>query len=142
MTRQVTVLILFAALIAAGILSASQEDDQRSVQTGVYSDKQAASGEELFTQACMACHQPAEFREGGYMAGWTGSTANDFLELVRTTMPEDNPGRLRRREYVDIIAYFFKMAGLPSGAEDMKPGDLKTILIEGPFGASADGPDN
>ena len=54
-------------------------------------------------QTCIVCHQPEEFSRGGYMSGWTGATTDELFEVIRTTMPEDSPGRLDRDEYVDVI---------------------------------------
>lgn len=139
MTRQVLVLVSCAALGATTVLSAPQEgeDEQRSVQVGVYSEEQAVSGEEVYAEACLVCHQPEEFSVGGYMEGWVGRNAHDFLEVIRTTMPEDNPGRLKRREYIELVAYLFKMNGLPVGDEPLRARDLKLVIIEGPFGRSS-----
>jgi quinoprotein glucose dehydrogenase len=110
------------------------QEEATSVQSGVYSKEQAERGEQLFGEACLVCHQPEEFAIGGYMDGWSGMSADDFVEFVRSTMPEDNPGRLKRQEYIDIIAFFFQQNGLPAGESEMERAALKNIQIEGPFG--------
>ncbi len=78
-------------------LSLAAQDETTTVQSGVYSQKQAERGEQLFGEACMVCHQPEEFAAGGYMDGWSGMNVNDMVEFIRSTMPEDNPGRLKRQ---------------------------------------------
>ena len=124
---------IFAVIVAVAQMLTAQ-DGPTSVQDGVYSDDQAGRGEKFFGEACMVCHQPEEFSDGGYMEGWSEQSVNDFVEFVRSTMPEDNPGRLRRQEYIDIIAYFFKLNGLPSGENDLERKSLRSIQIEGPYG--------
>ena len=115
-------------------LSLSAQDEATSVQSGVYSQEQAERGEQLFGEACMVCHQPEEFADGGYMDGWSGMNVNDLVEFIRSTMPEDNPGRLKRQEYIDIVAFLFQQNGLHAGETEMIRKELKKIHIEGPFG--------
>ena len=115
-------------------LSLSAQDGTTSVQSGVYSQEQAERGERLFNEACMVCHQPEEFADGGYMDGWSGMNVNDLVEFIRSTMPEDNPGRLKRKEYIDIVAFLFQQNGLPAGETEMVRNGLKNIHIEGPYG--------
>lgn len=128
---------LFVALVlAAAVLPVLGQDDgdgPRSVQAGVYSTEQAARGEKLFGERCLVCHQPEEFGAGVYLEGWSGQTADAFLELIRATMPEDNPGSLERREYADIIAYLFQLNGLPAGEAEMEASSLRNVKIEGPY---------
>ena len=139
MKRLLCVLSLFGVIVAvAQVLTA--QDGPTSVQTGVYTDAQAERGEKLFGEACIVCHQPEEFSDGGYMEGWSGQSVNDFVAFVRSTMPEDNPGRLKRREYIDIIAYFFKLNGLPTGENDLERKALRGIQIEGPYGDASQDP--
>ena len=132
MKRLFSFLSVFAVIVVAQVLTA--QDGPTSVQAGVYTDAQAERGEKFFGESCMVCHQPEEFSDGGYMEGWSGQSVNDFVEFVRSTMPEDNPGRLKRREYVDIISYFFKLNGLPNGETELEPKSLRGIQIEGPYG--------
>jgi len=133
MKRLFCFLSVLAVIVAAAQVLTAQ-DGPTSVQAGVYTDAQAERGEKFFGEACMVCHQPEEFSDGGYLEGWSGQNVNDFVEFVRSTMPEDNPGRLKRREYIDIIAYFFKLNGLPTGETELDRKSLRQIQIEGPYG--------
>ncbi len=135
MKRMTLCLGLVGLLAMAWSISAQEE--ATTVQSGVFSEEQAGRGEQLFGEACLVCHQPEEFATGGYMDGWSGMSVNDFVEFVRSTMPEDNPGRLKREEYIDIIAFVFQQNGLPAGETEMERAGLKDIQIEGPFGESA-----
>src|SRR3990172_11031692 len=110
-----------------------QEEKTRSVQSGVYTEEQAARGAKIYRETCLSCHQPGEFGDGAYMDGWSGQTAHDMIELIRATMPQDNPGSLKRKEYVDVVACFFRLNGLPAGDAEMDVSSVKQIRIEGPY---------
>jgi hypothetical protein len=47
-------------------------------------------------------------------------------------MPVDNPGRLSREQYTDIVAYLFKLNRLPPGDRPLPADDegLKQVRIE------------
>jgi hypothetical protein len=66
-----------------------------------------------------------------FWMNWETYSANNLVEQVRTTMPEDNPGSLMRQEYVDIVAYILKtnevpfMGDLPMDAEGLKKVTIK-----------------
>ncbi len=125
-----TYLISFVAIAVA--LAVGQEG--RSVQTGVYTAKQAERGLKVYDEACGECHDPAEF-SAAYMEGWVGQTAYAFIESIAETMPLESPGGLKPQEFVDLVAFLFKFNGLPEGETKMVDKNVKEILIEGPFSA-------
>ena len=136
--KKTTICMTFLGGVFAIAWSLSAQDEATSVQSGVYSQEQAVRGEQLFGEACLVCHQPEEFADGGYMDGWSGMSVNDMVEFIRSTMPEDNPGRLKRQEYIDIVAFLFQQNGLPAGETEMVREKLKNIHIEGPYGAPSE----
>ncbi len=115
-----------------------QEEETRSVQSGVYTEAQAERGAAVFEETCVSCHEPGEFGDGAYLDGWSGQTAHDMIELIRATMPQDNPGSLKRIEYVAVVAYLFRLNGLPAGDAEMDASSVKRIRIEGPYGPRLD----
>jgi hypothetical protein len=56
-----------------------------------------------------------------------------MIEHIRATMPQDNPGSLKRTEYIAVVAYLFRMNGLPAGDAEMDVNSVKQIRIEGPY---------
>src|SRR5258707_9543042 len=82
---------------------------------------QQARGKALYNDKCASCHQ--ESLKGStetppltgdmFWGNWETYTANNLVEQVRSTMPEDNPGSLMRQEYVDIVAYILKVNQVP-----------------------------
>ncbi len=130
---------LSGILLTSVLYAAAQEETEtRSVQSGVYTEEQADRGAKVFEETCVSCHEPAEFGDGAYIDGWSGQTAHDLIELIRSTMPQDNPGSLKRKDYVDVAAYFFRMNGLPTGDAEMDANSVKGIRIEGPYHPGGD----
>ncbi len=102
-----------------------------STLSGVYSDQQAGRGETIYRTTCMACHDNADHTGAAFRQNWETRTAFDLFETIRTTMPNDDPGKLPRDDYANIVAYLFKMNNMPSGKKPL-PSDstaLKQIVI-------------
>jgi mono/diheme cytochrome c family protein len=92
-----------------------EETGAVTVLDGVYTDEQAERGEELAQANCMACHSAGEWSNGRYIGLWDGRSVADLFENLEGTMPYDEPGRLTRQEYSDVIAYIFSLGDLPAG---------------------------
>ncbi len=103
----------------------------RSVQDSVYTEEQARRGEELMEDVCGACHM-ADWFTGTFLQSWAGTKVSALYEVIRTTMPEDRPGALKRQQYADVLAYIFELNGLPPGQDELAAtkGALGEILIE------------
>lgn len=127
--------LLLTGLILAAVsaFASTQDDEKQSIQAGVYTKEQAEQGRTLFTEVCEACHHPDEFSGAGYMESWSGQAVGDFVELMRSTMPQDTPGRLQSSEYIAIAAYLFQLNGVPEGEKEMERAALGNLRIEGPF---------
>ncbi len=130
-------LIGTGSILLTVLLAMAQEEEMRSVQSGVFTAEQAERGSHSFQGTCQDCHEPEEFSDGAYMDGWSGQTAGDMIDQIRSTMPQDNPGSLKRKDYVDIAAYLFQLNALPTGDTEMDVDNAKKILIEGPYGSSS-----
>ena len=126
-----------AAILAVAGLGAAAD---ASVWDGVYTAEQTRRGETAYLSACASCHGTA--LEGGDMtpalvggvftSNWNDLTVGDLFERIRTTMPLDNPGRLSRQQYADVIAFMLKANGWPAGTGDLTSdlAALKQIRIE------------
>ena len=139
MTRTILplpVAVLLLVTSAAGTAWAQQPtggpDSALSTLRGVYSDAQAVRGESTYRANCTSCHATSAYTGAPFARAWGGRTAFDLFELIRTTMPNDNPGRLSRSEYAEIVAYLFKLNGFPPGEQALPNDDdgLKRIRIE------------
>jgi glycine/D-amino acid oxidase-like deaminating enzyme len=99
--------------------------------TGVYSQGQARKGAETYTRYCSACHAPAAHSGEAFQSTWGGRSAFELFDYLRTTMPDDNPGRLSRGQYTDIVAYLLQLNGMPAGPRRLSddPKQLELIRI-------------
>jgi len=127
-------------ILASVALAAVNQDTQRSVWDGVYTEEQAKRGEVAFVQACSNCHgrtlegadmTPA-LTGGAFMANWDGLTVGDLFDRIRISMPADRPGSLSRQENVDVVAFILRFNQFPSGKEELprEIQTLKTIAIK------------
>lgn len=119
-------------MVALAVLAQQPDSATRTTLQGAYTTDQARSGATVFTQVCADCHAQARFRDSAFLNGWKGRSVRDLFELIRTQMPQDNPGGLRRAEYADVLAYIFELQGLPAGASALPSDDaaLRRIRIE------------
>ena len=118
----------FAGLSAQGGAAAPAGDQQ-------------ARGKAVYLDKCASCHQ--ESLKGStetppltgdmFWGNWETYNANNLVEQIRSTMPEDNPGSLTRQQYVDIVAYILKFNAVAfTGDLSMDAEELKKITIKKP----------
>lgn len=84
-----------------------------SVWDGVYTETQADQGEQLAVAVCFVCHVTQEWR--GLARAWSGRPLGELYQLIRRTMPNDDPGSLSREEYAAVVAYILKLNGAVAG---------------------------
>jgi S-disulfanyl-L-cysteine oxidoreductase SoxD len=125
-------ILLLVGGAGTGAAQSSDTTPMKSVQSGAYTAAQARSGEAVFSRVCAQCHAVAQFKDVAFQHSWAGRTARDLFELIRTQMPQDNPGTLRRDEYVAVLAYLFELSGYPPGTASLSGDDaaLRRVLIE------------
>lgn len=108
----------------------------RSVAGGVFSEAQAARGEDLYQQNCSACHDAGNYSGQALQAKWGSYNLGDIYGDISLTMPPANPGGLGADEYASIIAYLLRESGYQPGDEDvLLPGDsfqLQRYVIDIP----------
>jgi S-disulfanyl-L-cysteine oxidoreductase SoxD len=125
-------MIAATAPVAAAQQPSAAVTDTPSASRGAYTEAQAARGESTYRASCTSCHATSAYVGDAFVRAWAGRTAFDLFELIRTTMPNDNPGRLSRQEYADIVAYMFKLNRFPPGERPLPTDDegLKQVRIE------------
>lgn len=125
-----------AAVCAAATAAPAQEPGQNGVALstlqGAFTEAQARKGEEVYRRYCIECHTPAAYVGAAFRNAWTGRTVFDLFELIRTTMPNDRPGKLGRGQYAEIVAYLLHLNGLPAGEKKLPSNEdgLKQIRID------------
>lgn len=100
----------------------------RSVVSGVFNTEQVARGRAGHRAQCASCHGAEAYSGESFEKAWKGQTVFDLMELIRTTMPNDNPGNLPLNEYVDIVAYILNLNGYPPGEAEL-PADVEALKL-------------
>ena len=121
-----------ALLITVGATPAfSAARPARTTRDRIYTAEQAERGKEVYKKSCAPCHA-LDFYSGHTMKSWDGGSLSDLYAAISTLMPQANPGSLKRREYLDILAYILSLNGMPAGGEELPAGaaDLKPIRIK------------
>ena len=102
---------------------------------------QQTRGKALYNDKCASCHQESlkgttetpPLTGDTFWMNWETYTANNLVEQVRSTMPEDNPGSMTRQEYVDVVAYILKTNQVAyDGDLPMDADSLKKVTIKKP----------
>ena len=130
-------IVIAAALLVA---LATAQEATRSVWDGVFTQEQADRGRPLYNQHCASCH--ADTLTGGemspplvggeFMSNWNGLTLSELFERIRTSMPQNNPGKLSREVNADITAYILSVNKFPTGKTELPHSAefLRDIRIE------------
>ncbi len=96
---------------------------------------QAHSGAVVYANVCVTCHgERFEGKDGPPLAGPDNAladyrTVRRLYEYVSGFMPDDDPGSLSEREYLDVLAFILQVNGLnpnglivsPSTLDDFPP---------------------
>lgn len=106
----------------------------KGLSIGAFSDEQARRGQVTYAARCTSCHAASTYTGPSFARAWVERTVFDLYDLIRTRMPDDNPGSLSAREYVDVVAYIFSLNGYPLGKHELEPDDelLRRIRIDAP----------
>src|SRR5579871_1471176 len=143
--------ILAAGLcLTAAIGGSVWAQTSASVLDGIYTDAQAARGQEQFAQNCAACHGSGLTGNGEapalvgaeFISDWAGLTVGELFDRIKNTMPQDNPGKLSRDQYADILSFILKENGYPAGQKelDRRSEYLKAIAFVPPPAAGGGQP--
>ncbi len=117
----------------------AEADSTVTTTQGVFSEEQAARGEEIFWTICSECHFEEDFG-GPFIQSWASVTVKDLLDEIIATMPEDNPGGMPLQEYIDVITYLFKINGMPAGEDELTEEELDAVKIDYDPDAGGDPP--
>lgn len=139
-----------AAILGDGEDDGDEDDvegvgDQASIWDGVYTEEQAARGQEAYG-SCTRCHgrrlngaaddpdmkSTPPLARAAFLRDWDGQSLAALFEMTRATMPQDNPNSLSDQQYIDVIAYMLSVSDAPAGDEELPPDPaaLGSIVIE------------
>src|SRR4030095_5046655 len=121
------------AMLATAVAGAGAQDAARNVWDGVYTDGQAARGQELYKKNCVYCHRD-DLTGGGSEAGapalkgpiffyrWLHSPLADMFLTIGTTMPQNKPDSLTPETVADIVSFLLEQNEMPAGKAELPPG--------------------
>lgn len=104
--------------------------------SGAFSAPQADRGRAVFTETCSECHFTSEMRNAQFQFTWKRRTAWDLHRLIVRDMPEDAPGSLTNKQYIDVTAYILQLNGHPTGDAELVRDEatLQAIPVKKPAG--------
>jgi len=115
-----------------------------TVLDGAYSDAQVARGKVAYTAYCSSCHGSAF--EGvsaptligdRFIERWRESALDVLYNFIRERMPFGQPAgskRISDAEYLDILTYFLKGNGYPTGPAELTSETATKVLLVGKNG--------
>jgi mono/diheme cytochrome c family protein len=121
--------ILLLAVFAAPVAAQATGSAARPAGVGVYSDSEAVLGESVYRATCSACHTPSDQSGPQFKLNWFGRTVFDYVNNLKKTMPDDNPGGLSDDEYRRVTAYILKLNGFKPGAAPLPTDTTEMKLI-------------
>ena len=134
-----TLRVFFYSSAIALVTSVGSGQENISIWNGVYTAEQAARGETVYTEACIACHgqdlggnsNSPGLIGMGFMFIWEGRTLGALLEKIQTEMPTDRPGQLPKQDYLDVVAYILQKNSFTHGDDELPTNDesLNGLLI-------------
>ena len=121
-------LVVILLVAAAPLVAQSNGAPERSA-AGTYTDDQAARGKTAYDTYCASCHTTSFHTDEQFRFNWFGRTVYDLFKVLKTTMPEDNPGGLSDDDYARVIAYILKLNGFQAGTDSLAADTLSLKLI-------------
>ena len=132
-----------AAVTAGSVLAmpvaAARQESRRTIWDGVFSEAQAVRGQRAYVQACAKCHAEDLLGSGNapalvgepFLGRFDRSTADDVVQTIRLTMPQEAPDSLGTQTYVDIVGYLLKANGGAVGPADLSSerAALKQVIV-------------
>jgi alcohol dehydrogenase (cytochrome c) len=122
-------------LLATALLAVSSAVAQTKASGG-YTSAQASRGATVYAQSCMMCHGAT--LQGGagppltgkpFSLAYAGGTAAPLYEFISQQMPQDKPGSLSQRQYLDVTAYILSRNGITSGDTPLRTGSLAQVRL-------------
>ena len=120
-----------AFLLAAGIQAAQ-------AQQAPYTQQQVANGQQAYNAHCSQCHAAdLSGQSGPALAGpqfqssleFSKMSAKQLYDFISTQMPYDDPGSLKKDQYLDVLAYLLSKNDYPSDNTKLTEKNLSQVQL-------------
>ena len=115
MKKPVKIILALTSLVLSQVGIAQD----KTVNDGVFTAAQAATGKSVYDNSCKTCHDMRFYRD--ILKSYNNQPVLWLWESILGTMPADNPGSLMLEEYTDVIAYILSENGFPAGDAMLAP---------------------
>ena len=134
-------------LLALSCLLASVSTFAQQLQQASYEEGQAQRGELLYQQNCAACHladlsgsfEAPNLADSSFRNNWSNRGMQEFLDMLRRTMPPQAPGSLTESQYQDVSAFLLSANAIPVGSTVTLTAANSVVFLNGDVSAIASG---
>ena len=120
----ITTSIWFCLIIVMFSSTPLLSESGLSTNDKIFSKKQAKTGQKLYEQNCLICHDKKYFRP--VFKSWEGQSLGTLFLVMSSSMPQGNPGSLPDKEYIDILAYMISQNRYSTGEKEL-PTDVDKL---------------
>ena len=134
-------------LLALTCLLASGSTLAQQLQQANYEEGQAERGELLYKQNCAACHladlsgsfEAPNLADSSFRNNWSNRGMQEFLDMLRRTMPPQAPGSLSESQYQDVSAFLLSANAIPASSTVSLTAANSVVFLNGDVSALANG---
>ena len=134
-------------LLALTCLLASGSTLAQQLQQANYEEGQAERGELLYKQNCAACHladlsgsfEAPNLADNSFRNNWSNRGMQEFLDMLRRTMPPQAPGSLSESQYQDVSAFLLSANAIPASSTVSLTAANSVVFLNGDVSALANG---
>ena len=124
-------LVRAAALcLAAAVAEPARAQEPAPPDSAAAAAKQVELGEQWFRAACFECHASGGLSNADFRLKWSGRSAFELVESVRSTMPESAPGSLTQGTYIAVVSYLMRSNGMPVGTSALPADSAGLAMIK------------
>jgi mono/diheme cytochrome c family protein len=123
------------ALVGA-VSFVARAEQARTVTDRVYADAQAARGQQVYREQCLACHGSAldgavgpPLAGDGFLGTWRARSLLDLVDKIEKTMPPQQPGSVSRAQAIDLAAFMLRSGKFPAGPTELGADTLGQIAF-------------
>jgi len=131
------------SLSVCAVLLTVQAQQPQTVRQGVYAENQARRGQAVYKAQCESCHgERLEGRLGppltveDFNSDFAKQPLSELFGKIRSTMPQDNPGKLTPQETADLLAYILQAGKFPAGRAELSADEAALKQITWPANAA------